>query len=148
MALDHGLLNVPLAKRGNFHKELDDHLAAEQRRKSDALFLRKTAFNDAHSKAQHLYLMLDTDLIRAEAKRRGMKLTELREVLKSIRDSQPKRAPVAFAPFLKAKYKGCSYCGRVYDEPVPDGVCPSDDCPGHNEGRPTAPTTTQDSDNA
>ncbi|EOW9031081.1 hypothetical protein V2E09_004099 [Cronobacter malonaticus] len=25
MALDHGMLNVPLNKRVNFHKELDDH---------------------------------------------------------------------------------------------------------------------------
>lgn len=134
MALDHGLLNVPLERRGNFHKELDDHLAVQKRRKLDELFLRKTAFNDAHSNAKLHYLMLDTNLIREEAKRRGMKLTEFREVLKSIRDSQPKRAPVAFAPFLRAKCKGCSQCGRVYDDPVPDGVCPSDDCPSHQAG--------------
>ncbi|MEN4807349.1 hypothetical protein [Pantoea agglomerans] len=133
MALDHGLLNIPIEQRGNFHNELDDHLAAEKRRKSDALFLRKSAFNDAHSKAQQLYLMLDTDLIRAEAKRRGMKLTEFREVLKSIRDSQPKRAPVAFAPFVQAKYKACSHCGRQYGEPTANGVCPSDDCPSNEE---------------
>lgn len=31
MALDHGMLNVPLSKRGNFHKELDDHLANEKK---------------------------------------------------------------------------------------------------------------------
>ena len=102
MALDHGTLNVPLDKRGNFHKELDDHMAAEKRRKEDELFVRKTAFNDAKSHAQHLYLKLDNDLVKAEAKRRGMKLTEFREVLKDIRDLRPKQAPVAFAPFIKA----------------------------------------------
>jgi len=102
MSLDHGMLNVPLDKRGNFHKELDEHLAAEKRRKEDELFVRKTAFNDAKSQAQHLYLKLDNDLVKAEAKRRGMKLSEFREVLKDIRDFKPKQAPVAFANFIKA----------------------------------------------
>jgi hypothetical protein len=102
MALDHGVLNVPLDKRGNFHKELDSHLAAEKRRKEDELFVRKTAFNDAKSQAQHLYLKMDNDLVKAEAKRRGMKLSEFREVLKDIRDFKPKQAPIAFAPFIKA----------------------------------------------
>lgn len=102
MALDHGVLNVALDKRGNFHKELDENLAAEKRRKEDELFVRKTAFNDAKSQAQHLYLKLDNDLVKAEAKRRGMKLSEFREVLKDIRDFRPKQAPVAFAPFIKA----------------------------------------------
>lgn len=102
MSLDHGMLNVPLDKRGNFHKELDEHLAAEKRRKEDEMFVRKTAFNDAKSQAQHLYLRLDNGLVKAEAKRRGMKLSEFREVLKDIRDFRPKQAPVAFAPFIKA----------------------------------------------
>ncbi|MGQ3903009.1 hypothetical protein [Mixta calida] len=102
MSLDHGMLNVPLDKRGNFHKELDEHLAAEKRRKEDAFFARKAAFNDAKSQAQHLYLQLDNDMVKAEAKRRGMKLSEFREVLKDIRDFKPKQAPVAFAPFIKA----------------------------------------------
>jgi hypothetical protein len=101
MALDHGMLNIPLARRGNFHKELDDHLSAEKRRKKDELFVRKSAFNDAHSKAIYLYLLLDTALIRAEAQRRGMKLNEFRGVLKEIRDNKPALAPIAFEPFLK-----------------------------------------------
>jgi hypothetical protein len=102
MALDHGMLNVPLDKRGNFHKELDDHLAAERRRKEDELFIRKTAFSNDKAIARELYLKLDKDLVKAEAKRRGMKLNEFREVLKDICDFRPKRAPVAFAPFIKA----------------------------------------------
>ncbi|CAO94946.1 hypothetical protein [Erwinia tasmaniensis] len=101
MALDHGILNVPLDKRGNFHKELDDYLATEKRRKEDEIFLRKTAFNEAKSLAKNLYLQMNTDLIRAEAKRRGMKLSELRECLKDIRDCRPKQAPIVFAQFIK-----------------------------------------------
>jgi len=102
MAFDHGMLNIPLDKRGNFHKELDEHLATEKRRNEDEIFVRKTAFNDAKSQAKHLYLQLDNALVKAEAKRRGMKLGEFREVLKDIRDFRPKQAPVAFAPFIKA----------------------------------------------
>ncbi len=101
MPLDHGLLNIPMEKRGNFHQELDTHLNAEKRRQKDALFVRKTAFNDAHSQAKHLYLQLDTTLVRAEATRRGLKLSEFREVLRTIRDSKPHQAATAFAPFLR-----------------------------------------------
>lgn len=101
MALDHGMLNVPLDKRGNFHKELDEHLAADKRQKEDELFVRKTDFNDAKSQAQHLYLQMDSALVKAGAKRRGMKLSEFREVLKYIRDFKPKQAGIAFAPFIK-----------------------------------------------
>ncbi len=102
MALDHGMLNVPLDKRGNFHKELDNHLAAEKRRKDDEMFVRKDAFNTAKHEAKRLYPLMDDELIKAEAKRRGMKLRDFREVLKDIRDFKPKQAPLAFAPFMKA----------------------------------------------
>lgn len=135
MALDHGLLNLPLAKRGNFDKELNDHLASEKSVKADQLFQRKTAFNDAHSRAKYLYLLLDNVLVRAEAERRGLKLSEFREVLKTVRDSKPKLAAVAFEPFIKCSGKECRHCGRIYDEPVKDHACSSDDCPGHNPPR-------------
>ncbi|WAT10107.1 hypothetical protein [Rouxiella badensis] len=97
MPIDHGVLNLPLAKRGNFHKELDDHLEAESRRKEDALYLRKAEFNKAKEEAKRLYALMDDSLIKAEAKKRGMKVGEFREVLMSIRDSRPKLAPVAFS---------------------------------------------------
>lgn len=97
MALDHGILNLPLAKRGNFHKELNDYLAADGRRREDELFLRKTEFGNAKEEAKRLYALMDNGLIKAEAKKRGMKVGEFREVLMSIRDSRPKQAAIAFA---------------------------------------------------
>ncbi|WP_034912948.1 hypothetical protein [Erwinia sp. 9145] len=102
MALDHGMLNVPLDKRGNFHKELDDHLTAEKRRKDDELFVRKTIFNNAKAEAKLLYDLMDNGLIKAEAKRRGMKLSEFRDVLQDIRDFKPKHAHIVFNKFIKA----------------------------------------------
>jgi len=102
MALDHGMLNVPLDKRGNFHKELDEHLATEKRHKTDELFVRKVSFDEAKTEAKRLYTLMDNVLIKAEAKRRGLKLSEFREVLKDIRDFKPKQAPIVFATFMKA----------------------------------------------
>lgn len=102
MSLDHGILNVPLEKRGNFHRELDDHLAAEKRRKEDALFLRKCSFEEAKTEAKRLFPLMDKALIRLEAKRRGMKLSEFNEVLRDIRDFKPRQAPQVFAMFIVA----------------------------------------------
>lgn len=102
MSLDHGILNVPLEKRGNFHKELDDHLAAERRRKEDELSLRKCRFDEAKEEAKRLFPLMDKALITAEAKRRGMKLSEFNEVLRDIRDFKPRQAPQVFAMFIVA----------------------------------------------
>ncbi|WP_158782555.1 hypothetical protein [Pantoea sp. BAV 3049] len=86
MALDHGMLNVPL----------------EKRRKENELFVRKTIFNNAKADAKLLYDLMDNRLIKAEAKRRGLKLSEFREVLKDIRDFKPKQAPIVFKKFIRA----------------------------------------------
>lgn len=102
MALDHGVLNIPLENRGNFHKELDDHLAAEKRRKEDALFLCKCSFEEARAEAKRLFPLMNKTLIKAEAKRRGMKLSEFNEVLRDIRDFKPRKAPQVFAIFIVA----------------------------------------------
>lgn len=99
MSLDHGILNLPLEKRGNFHRELDEHLAAEKRRKEDEIFFRKCSFEDAKVEAKRLFPLMDKALIRAEAKRRGMKLSEFNEVLRDIRDFKPRQAPMVFAAF-------------------------------------------------
>lgn len=100
--MDHGVLNVPLHKRGNFHRELDDHLAAEKRRKEDELFLRKCRFEEAKAEAKRLFPLMDKALIKTEAKRRGMKLSEFNEVLRDIRDFKPSQAPQVFAMFIVA----------------------------------------------
>ncbi|MFK8258298.1 hypothetical protein ACFL9S_10980 [Erwinia sp. AnSW2-5] len=97
MSLDHGVLNVPLEKRGNFHRELDDHLAAEKRRKEDALFLRKYSFDEAKAEAKRLFPLMDKALVKAEAKRRGIKLSGFNDVLRDIRDFKPRQAPGVFA---------------------------------------------------
>ncbi|MEG6001057.1 hypothetical protein ABK923_15355 [Enterobacter hormaechei] len=101
MALDHGMLNVPLDKRGNFHKELDDHLASEQKRKKkqfqDAKFLNE----QARKEAWKAYEQIDEALLFAEANRRGMKMRELREVIRGLCNDRPKAALKVLEMFVK-----------------------------------------------
>ncbi len=102
MALDHGMLNVPLDKRGNFHKELDEHLSAEQARKKkefqDAKFLNQEARKEAWKR----YEQIDEALLFAEANRRGMKMRELREVIRSLCNDRPRAALKVLEMFIPA----------------------------------------------
>ncbi|WP_240660400.1 hypothetical protein [Serratia marcescens] len=101
MPLDHGILNLPLSKRGNFHKELDDHLKAEKQRKAREICDAKAEFEEAKRVAKTLFDVMDADLIKQEAKRRGIKISELKQVLRDIRDFKPRLAPKAFEIFIK-----------------------------------------------
>lgn len=101
MALDHGILNVPLEKRGNFHKELDDYLAAEKRRKEDELFLRKSRFEADQKEAKKLYLLIERETIKSHAKRLGLKFSELRDDLKGMCNSHPKKAIACFEGLIE-----------------------------------------------
>ena len=102
MALDHGMLNVPLDKRSNFHKELDDHITAEQARKKkdfkDAKFLNQ----EARKEAWQRYEQIDKSLLLAEANRRGMKVRELREVIRSLCNDRPRAALKVLEMFIPA----------------------------------------------
>lgn len=102
MALDHGILNTPLNKRGNFHKELDDHLAAEAKRKKkefqDAKFLNDQARNEAW----RLFKLIDNDLLKHHAKKREMQPRELKEVVRSMCNDRPRAALKVLELFMKA----------------------------------------------
>ncbi|WP_248891014.1 hypothetical protein [Citrobacter freundii] len=101
MTLDHGMLNVPLDKRGNFHKELDDHLASERKRKKkefqDAKFLNE----QSRKEAWLVYGQIDEVLLSAEAQRLGMKMRELREVIRGLCNDRPKAALKVLEMFVK-----------------------------------------------
>lgn len=102
MALDHGILNTPLNKRGNFHKELDDHLAAEAKRKKratqDAVFLNA----EARKEAWKLFALIDKDLLKQHAKKRYMRPNELKEVIRSMCNDKPRAALKVLELFMKA----------------------------------------------
>ncbi len=101
MSLDHGMLNVPLHMRGNFHKELDDHLEAEAKRKKrvtqDAVFLNA----EARKEAWKLFALIDKDLLKKHAQKRDMKPSELKEVVRSMCNDRPRAALKVLELFMK-----------------------------------------------
>ncbi|MCK6836266.1 hypothetical protein L8S32_05255 [Enterobacter asburiae] len=102
MALDHGVLNLPLSKRGNFHKELDEHLASQKKERKSAFDAAKASNEEARKEAWRLYKLIDEVLLSAEAQRRGMKLRELREVVRSLCNDRPRAALKVLELFLPA----------------------------------------------
>ncbi|HEI9848851.1 TPA: hypothetical protein SLN67_001860 [Serratia marcescens] len=103
MPLDHGILNLPLNKRGNFHKELDDHLAAEIKRKKKATQDAIAMTEDARKEAWRLFANISNDLLKQQAERRGMRASELRSVLRSMCNDRPKNALKVIAELFTAK---------------------------------------------
>lgn len=101
MALDHGLLNLPLHKRGNFHKELDDHLKAQRKKKAQDWSDAKAAYKEAHKQALSKYELIDIQLLNAEAKRRGMRPSELNDVVRSLCNDRPLAAIKVIELFVK-----------------------------------------------
>ena len=92
MALDHGILNVPLNKRGNFHKELDDHLEAEAKRKRKAAQDAKFLNEEARAEAWRLFALIDKDQLKQQASKRNMRVSELKEVIRSMCNDRPRAA--------------------------------------------------------
>ena len=101
MALDHGMLNLPLDKRGNFHKELDDHLKSEQKKKKAAFDAAKASNEEARKEAWRQYKLIDEVLLFAEANKRGMKSRELREIVHSLCNDRPRAALKVLELFIK-----------------------------------------------
>lgn len=90
--LDHGILNVPLSKRGNIDTPLDKYKAEQAILEKDKSDLAKSAFVDNKEIAQELWSKVDKELIKLDARRRGMKFSELRDILHELVKWQPKKA--------------------------------------------------------
>ncbi|MES3022757.1 MAG: hypothetical protein V4857_14360 [Pseudomonadota bacterium] len=93
MSLDHGLLNVPLAKRGNVDAQLDaykvrlDVLAAAARKTARA----EHAANKAAAKVALAQLVDMPDLLHAKAITLGVSRKILMDTLKSLATWEPKK---------------------------------------------------------
>lgn len=91
MALDHGLLNLPLAKRGNIDAQLDAYKA---RQAATAAIARKAAAEStrtakAAAKVALAALVADTSLIAAKAARNGCTPRALVQMLTDWSKWQP-----------------------------------------------------------
>lgn len=101
MAIDHGILNLPLSKRGNFHKELDEYIAAEKQQKTDGFRSAAASFNELKAKAKEMLSTLDDDLIREDARRRGIKPAELKKLIRELCSDSPKKALIVMKKFQR-----------------------------------------------
>ncbi|NIL23508.1 hypothetical protein HB991_13435 [Yersinia mollaretii] len=94
MSLDHGVLNLPLDKRGagNFHKELDAHLENEKRAASDKRFLATSNFNANKAAALEAFKHISDELVKVESKKRGMRAASLKKLVRETCSDNPVRA--------------------------------------------------------
>ena len=95
--LDHGVLNVPLSKRGNIDNQIDQYkrlqaAAQKAERKAAAALHRK---NKAEAQRILSAIEFRPGLLDSKAAERGMTRNALLEVLRCIASSRPK-AMVAF----------------------------------------------------
>ncbi|NHZ94619.1 hypothetical protein [Massilia sp. CCM 8734] len=102
MSLDHGILNVPLAKRGDIDAQLDAYKAtaakaAAAERKSVAKAHRTAK---AAAKVALAELLANTDLIAAKAERIGTTPRDLADILTDWSKWQPARVLKAHGEWL------------------------------------------------
>lgn len=92
MAFDHGVLNIPISKRGNFHKELDNHLDFQRKAKKDAFDSAKASFEESKKEAMERYKLIDDSKLLYEANRRGINPRDLRTILRDMCSDRPRKA--------------------------------------------------------
>ena len=83
MALDHGVLNVPLSKRGNIDAEIDRYKATEAANKKKAHKAFKVERDELRAAAKAAVSELPDDWFAWHAKRLGVTKAKLRSHVKS-----------------------------------------------------------------
>ncbi|HEI6883724.1 TPA: hypothetical protein SK268_001060 [Yersinia enterocolitica] len=103
MALDHGILNLPLNKRGggDFHKELDAYLANEKAKKAEAHRANTASFNERKTAALEAFKHISDDLVKQHAKRLGIRPASLRKNVREECSLSPNRAITAIKALTK-----------------------------------------------
>lgn len=104
MSLDHGILNLPLAKRGDIDRQLDAHKAnqakqAAAKRKADAAAHREAK---VAAKAALAELVTDADVLNEKAAKLGITRKQLIAELTDWAKWQPARVIRARKEWLPA----------------------------------------------
>lgn len=91
MALDHGILNLPLNKRGgkDIHTEIAEYKNQQRKEKAEAARMATENYKANKSAALEAISKVDSDLLKAQAEKRGMKPRELLVVLKDMCNDKP-----------------------------------------------------------
>ena len=94
MALDHGILNIPLKKRGgkDIHTEIAEYNAQQREERSETRWLAKEIYKTDKAAALEAINNVNRDLLKAQAEKRGMKPRELLKLLKDMCNDKPKSA--------------------------------------------------------
>ena len=76
--LDHGILNVPLHKRGNINIQLDKHMAEKRKQEAERLDEIKNSYDYLDTMAKHEYSQLTKDQIKWFANKIGATMKDAR----------------------------------------------------------------------
>ena len=82
MSLDHGILNTPLASRGNIDKQLDRYKAEKSKEERKEIKDRKFLYAERDRIAKEMYENLTRDQIKCFANKIGVSLKDARIELK------------------------------------------------------------------
>ncbi len=96
LPLDHGELNVPLSKRGNIDKQIDQFKAEQSKLEKEKNDIKKMDHLDDQKIAKPVFESLTKDDFQNYANRTGIKLSEAKSELKSMSHWQPKKAIKVF----------------------------------------------------
>lgn len=94
--LDHGVLNVPLSKRGNIDKQIDQYKVEQSKLEKEKNDIKKMNHLDDQKIAKPAFESLTKDDFQNYANRAGIKLSEAKSELKSMAHWQPKKAVKVF----------------------------------------------------
>jgi len=94
MALDHGILNLPLNKRGlgNIDAEIDRFNKQQREAKAEAMWVAKDNYKTNKAAALEALKQIDSTLLKAQADKRNMKPRELLKLVKEMCNDKPKVA--------------------------------------------------------
>lgn len=101
--LDHGTLNVPLAKRGNIDNQLDRYKKEQAAVENEKREIRNSEHADAKSSAKPMFDTLSSDHIKVYADKAGIKPSEAKKELKSMAHWQPEKAVKIFEALKAVK---------------------------------------------
>ncbi|MCD2164317.1 hypothetical protein [Comamonas koreensis] len=87
--LDHGVLNVPLSKRGNIDSQIDRYKREQAIAKRNELDARKAEFDAKKTEALALIAELSDDRAKELMAKHKLTRKELDEVLKSVARTKP-----------------------------------------------------------
>jgi len=93
--LDHGVLNVPLAKRGDIDAQIDKYKAqqAKEKRAAHKAALAKGKADRVEAKRILAAILARPDVLDAAAARRGAKRADVVKALREIASLRPSSMP-------------------------------------------------------